>query len=232
MKKRTGLEGLTALLAYTWSKSIDVIGGHLRVAGDPGRVSRHRTNLENRGLGEANIPGRFAGLFGYEIPIGPGHQYGSDNALGKVLGGWSFFTILTLQKGSFFTPVLGSDIYDVGTNRTQRPDVSGDPNLAPGSRKPESWFNTSVYSLPTGGRYGNAGRGTLETPGVQNLDFALLRSFPIAETVRMEFRFQAFNILNHTNFRIPTNNFQNPSFGAIGASQSARELQFGLRFYF
>ncbi len=232
VEKRPGADGVTALVAYTWSKSIDVIGGRLGVAGDPREISRHRTNRENRGLGEANIPGRFAGLFGYEIPIGDGHRYGSDNALGKVLGGWSIFTILTMQKGSFFTPVLGSDIYDVGTNRTQRPDVSGNPNISAGSRSPERWFDGSVYSLPTGGRYGNAGRGTIEGPGLQNLDLSLLRKFPIMEGLGMEFRFEAFNILNHTNFRIPRNNFQSAgTFGSISSSHPARELQFGLKFY-
>ncbi len=110
--------------------------------------------------------------------------------------------------------------------------MSGDPNLGSGSRKPERWFDTTVYSLPSGGIYGNAGRGTIEGPGTQNLDFALLRSFPIVETVRMEFRFEAFNVLNHTNFQIPTNNFQSSSFAEIGRSHPARELQFGIKFYF
>ncbi len=198
--------------------------------GTPEESPRHRTNLENRGLGEGNIPGRFAWLFGYEIPIGQGHRYGSDNALGKVLGGWSFFTIMTLQKGSYFSPVLGSDIYDVGTNRTQRPNVSGDPNISGSS--PARWFDTSVYSLPSGGLYGNAGRGTIEGPGTQNLDFSLLRKFPLAESLEMEWRFEAFNILNHTNFNIPSNNFQSSTFGAVTSSHPARQLQFGLKFYF
>ena len=74
---------------------------------------------------------------------------------------------------------------------------------ASGSRTPGRWFDTSVYSLPTGGIYGNAARRTIEGPGTQNLDFSLLRSFSIHEEVRMEFRFEAFNILNHTNFRSP-----------------------------
>ncbi len=48
----------------------------------------------------------------------------------------------------------------------------------------------------------------------------------------MEFRFEAFNILNYTNFLIPVNNFQGFTFSTIGSSHPARELQFGFKIYF
>ena len=232
LEKRPGPEGLTALVAYTWAKSIDTTGPRGGVAGDPRSITRNRTIRENRGPGEANIPGRLATMLGYEIPIGRGYRYGSDNVLGKVLGGWSFYTILVLQKGSFITPIINADYHDVGSRSTVRPDVSGNPNLDSGSRRPERWFDSSVYSLPPLDRYGNAGRGTIETPGVQNVDLSLLRNFDLSESVKMEFRFEAFNLLNHASFNIPQNNFLSSSFGVVGSALEGRDLQFGLKFYF
>ena len=65
-----------------------------------------------------------------------------------------------------------------------------------------------------------------------NTDFSLLRSFPITEQKRFEFRFEAFNVFNHPNFSLPTNSFASPLFGVIGSALESRDLQFGLKFYF
>ncbi len=231
VEKRPGPEGLTALMAYTWSKSLDTMGGRFVGNFDPRTVSRNRTLRDNRGRGEANIPGRLALMMGYDIPFGPGWARGSDTAAGKILGGWSLYGLLTLQKGLWFTP-FDLDRLDVGSNSNQRPQVSGNPNLGSGTRRPERWFDTSAYSVPPPLSYGNAGRGSLEGPGIVNLDLSILRQFRTSENTRVEFRFEAFNLTNHTNFLIPQNSFASSSFGAIGSALEARDLQFGLKFYY
>jgi hypothetical protein len=141
------------------------------------------------------------------------------------------YGLLTLQKGLWFTP-FDLDRLDVGSNSNQRPQVRGNPNLGSGTRRPERWFDTSAYSVPPPLTYGNAGRGSLEGPGIVNLDLSILRQFRTSENTRVEFRFEAFNVTNHTNFLIPQNSFASSSFGAIGSALEARDLQFGLKFYY
>jgi len=188
----------------------------------------------NRGRGEANIPGRLALLGGWDIPFGPGRPPGGDTALGKILGGWSAYSLITLQKGQWFTVFDGVDRLDVGSTATQRPQLQGNPNLDVGSRFPERWFNTDVFSLPPAFTYANAGRAIVEGPGLSNVDFSLLREFRLRKDVRLEFRFEAFNLTNHTNFLSSNNtwNFAHQSFGSIGSAGEARDLQFGFKIYY
>ena len=95
--------------------------------------------------------------------------------------------------------------------------------------------------MPAALRYGNAGRSILEGPGLINLDFSLLRNFRITESKRLEFRFEAFNLTNHTNFTLPGNSCtavlpgsscNNGTFGVIGSAFESRDLQFGFKLYF
>lgn len=232
LERRPGELGLSMLLAYTWAKTLDTIGGRLAIPGDPTGISRNLSVKDNRGLGEANIPGRFVLMTGYELPFGPGKQFLTDSVLGKILGGWSIYSILTLQKGPWFTPVIPSDRLDVGSTASSRPDLVGNPNLPVSERTPQRWFNTGAFALPPPFKYGNAGRSIIEGPGLGNLDLSLMRAFRISEDSRLEFRFEAFNLTNHTNFALPGNAFGTPSFGVIRKAFESRDLQFGLKFYF
>ena len=98
---------------------------------------------------------------------------------------------------------MSSDRLDAGTTASQRPDYRSNPNLRHEERTPQRWFNTMRCAVPAAFKYGNAGRSILEGPGLINLDFSLLRNFRITEETRVEFRFEAFNLTNHTNFRLP-----------------------------
>ena len=125
-----------------------------------------------------------------------------------------------------------TDLLAVGSNASQRPDLLRDPNT--GTRRPEEWFRTDAFAAPPPGRYGNASRGIVEGPGTINFDFSLLRDFYLGEETRIQFRFEAFNLTNHTNLNSSNNtfNFSAGSFGAIGAALTGRQLQFGLKIYY
>ena len=234
-EKRPGQYGLTSLLAFSWGKSLDTTGGRLGVTGDPRGVSRNLWangfSTRNRGRGEGNIPVRLAWLKGWDLPFGPGRAYGSDGFFSQIFGGWSVYAITTLQKGHWYT-VSTTDLLAVGSNASQRPDLLRDPNT--GSRRPEEWFRTDAFAAPPPGRYGNASRGIVEGPGTINFDFSLLRDFYLGEETRIQFRFEAFNLTNHTNLNSSNNtfNFSAGSFGAIGAALTGRQLQFGLKIYY
>jgi hypothetical protein len=241
LEKRPGPEGISTLLAYTWAKTMDTAGGRATAAGDVNPVSNNVTLASNRGLSEGNIPGRLAWLMGYDTPFGPGKPYLTDSVAGHILGGWSTYGILTLQKGQWITPVMSSDRVDAGSAASQRPNFLRNPNLPSDQRTRQRWFDTDAFAVPAAFTYGNAGRSTIEGPGLANLDLSVMRSFRLSETARFEFRFEAFNITNNTNFRIPTNSCQAVTpgasctfgtFGVIGSAFDNRSLQFGAKIYF
>jgi len=232
LERRPGKSGLSGLLAYTWAKSIDTLGGRSSTPGDPGVISRNMSVRDNRGLSEGNIPSRFSAMVGYEMPFGANKKFLTAHPLGKVLGGWTFNAILTLQRGPWITPVIPTDRLDVGSNASSRPDLIRNPSLSNSQRTPQKWFDTDAFATPQPLRYGNAGRSIIEAPGYANLDLSLLRSFNMSETSRLEFRFEAFNATNHTNFGTPGNSFGTSNFGVIGSAYESRDLQFGLKFYF
>jgi hypothetical protein len=230
IERRPGPSGLSMLLAYTWSKSISEVGPRLGNAGDPTFISRNVSLRSQRGLGEQN-PMRLAYSVSYDLPFGRGKKFVPIGIGAYLLGGWSAHAILSLQKGNFITPDISADILDVGSTASLRPDVLRSPNLPASQRTPQKWFDIGAFVSPPG-RYGNAGRMIIEGPGLNNLDASILRSFPIRESTRLEFRFEAFNALNHTNFAFPGSTLGTPTFGVIGSALESRDLQLGLKLYF
>jgi hypothetical protein len=60
----------------------------------------------------------------------------------------------------------------------------------------------------------------------------MLKNFPISEAKRLQFRFEAFNILNHANLNNPDGNVSSPTFGRIIGTSAARIIELGLKFQF
>jgi hypothetical protein len=232
LEKRAAADGLSMLLSYTWAKSIDTVGGRLGIPGDPTGVSRNVPMSANRGLGEANIPSRLALTTGYEVPFGKGKKYLTEGAAAKILGGWNLQGIFALQSGPYITPIIPTDILDVGSTASLRPNVIRNPNLPSSERTPQKYFDTTAFATPAAFTYGNAGRSIIKAPGITQLDLALLRSFKTSESSRLEFRFEAFNAINHANFNVPGTSFGTATFGVLTSALPGRSLQFGLKFYF
>jgi hypothetical protein len=156
----------------------------------------------------------------------------TDGVAGKILGGWSVFGILTLEAGPYITATIPSDILNVGSTASLRPNVLRDPNIPASQRTPQHWFDTAAFVTPQAFTYGNAGRSIIKGPTVRNLDLALLRDFKAHERLTVQFRFEAFNSTNHTNFGLPGTSFGTGSFGVIGNAYEPRDLQFGLKLVF
>jgi hypothetical protein len=118
-----------------------------------------------------------------------------------------------------------------------RPDVVGNPILSQDRSKDEKfarWFDTSAFVRNQTGSYGNAGRSIIPGPGEWNWDLSLQKTFSLgSELRRLEFRADAFNVLNHANLSNPQTNFNSPqSFGRITGTGGARVMQLALRYEF
>jgi len=155
--------------------------------------------------------------------------------------------VFTAQSGAPFTPQISGDISGadeeavIGSgNPTDRPNLTGS-SFYPAHKTPNQWLLSSAFSAPAQFTFGNAGRNILTGPGLNSLDFSLIRNFRLGEAKSLEFRGELFNLLNHPNFDIPNRDLASPSFGQItntlrpfaglasGGPGDPREVQFGLR---
>ena len=152
--------------------------------------------------------------------------------------GWSVSAIETVQSGFPFTPQLGFNPSNNGDTRNPvRPSVnpSFSGNVILGN--PNKYFDPNAFMVPANGTYGNLGRDTLSGPGLSQLDFSVLKNTMLSERVRLQFRAEAFNILNHANFATPNTivfssatSVANPTAGQItSTSTTSRQIQFGLK---
>jgi hypothetical protein len=212
--------GLTFFAGYTWAKSIDDASGFFPSAGDPNFPQDSRNLSAERGRSNFDVRHRLAASASW--------------LMGR---GFSLNGILTIQSGRPFTVALPSELDNSGTGRSSlgfgandRPNVSGDARLA--DPTPERWFNTAAFALPARGTFGNAGRNILDGPGQAALNVSLLKSFRLKESLSVQMRAEAFNLLNHTNFDLPANFLGAAGFGSISSAQNPRHLQLGLKLLF
>lgn len=125
------------------------------------------------------------------------------------------------------------------------------PNMTPGfsyedavTGNPGAYFNPTAFTLQAGGYLGNVGRGAFLGPNLRNLDLAAIKTtrLPWLENLLLQFRAEAFNILNRANFGVPAllafagaadNEKPLGSLGQIRATvTSARQIQLGLKLTF
>jgi len=233
-KKNT--HGLYFLNSFTWSKAIDNAPGHLEnYDGDNSRINYYNPGIE-RGLSGYNQPLNDTLSVIYDIPVGKGRTFSVDNkALDYVIGGWSANMINTMTSG---LPI------DVGYSTSSQQQISDlvtpRPNLVPGqplylsTGNPIYYLNPAAFSVPTYTQpFGNTPRNNVKTPAVYETDFGLHKNFPIAEGRYLQFRAEAFNLLNKTNFATVSGTNSNSSgFGVFNATFPARQLQLALKLVF
>ena len=227
-------KGLTYTVAFTWSKAIDD-GSALRSNTGDTLWPTNSYNLHaERALSQFDLPRRFVGSFLYELPFGAGKPWASQGVLSKIVGGWQLGGILTLADG---TPVNVAQLGDTAGLNTlgNQPDATGISPI-PANRSAQKFWNIAAIN-PTSPalswRPGNMGRNTLFSPGTEDFDASLMRDIKIWETHMLNFRFEAFNSLNHPNWNTPSADARNPStFGVITSAKAMRELQFALKYSF
>jgi carboxypeptidase family protein len=220
-------KGLSLLASYTFSKSIDNSPGISTSSSASSAIAQNTRNLSSeRGLSDFDVRHRVVISAIWEIPLGKGHKMFGSSPLAYIFGGWQTSGILSVQSGRPFTAVMSGDFSNT-LNRNDRPNLIGDPNSGP--KTVEQWFNKEAFQPTTTGSFGTAGRNIIIGPGFRNLDFALSRNFKVTERLRIQFRTELFNALNHANFNYPESTFNTSSFGQIASALDPRQLQFGLK---
>jgi hypothetical protein len=229
--------GLYLLNSFTWSKAIDNASGHLETAnGDNSRVNIRDLRNE-KGLSGYDQPFNNTTSFTYELPFGRSRRFGSswNPALDAVAGGWRLTGINTMSSGLPVNLTYDpSSQFQVSSAPTHRPNISGDPLTPEDVRGPANYLNRATVLIPTDPSqpFGNAGRNIVRAPSFFQLDLGLHKDFRVTEGSRIEFRTEAFNVLNKTNFSAPNSNRSSNAFGTITSTMPWREIQMALRFVF
>jgi Carboxypeptidase regulatory-like domain/TonB-dependent Receptor Plug Domain len=237
---------LTLSVAYTYAHSIDNSSDRY----DGAFVNSYNL-AANRGNSDFDVRHNVAISYVYGLPFFKGS--GLSHTL---LGGWQVSGITIAQTGTHFSVTNGTDFGDAagvanGVGTGSRPDIVGDPHASvqsnvPGVRGP-LLYNPAAYAAPTGLTFGDVGRNTLTNPGRINFDFGLFKRFAFGEKYALDFRWENFNLFNHTQYNGISNGMDCAPVGSTAADASclssssflhasgahlARRMQFGLRFQF
>jgi len=226
--------GFSAGGDYTFSKSLDNAGS---VAGAGRTVAQNTFDLKaERGLSVFDVRHRLNLYHVYEFPFGERRRFlHRGGALARLFGNWQISGFATLQSGTPLTArVLGNASNNSGTgaNFSERADATGLPvSLSGDARSVQRYFNTAAFSLPSPGRFGNAGRNTIPGPGTINFNMSLARQFTISREkgVLGVFRIEANNIFNTPNFSSLATVVNGAEYGRVTSVQPMRTLTFSLR---
>lgn len=226
-------QGLSFLVNYTWSKSMDYAPGGLGFAegGQPQDVYNIQAD---KAVSAWDLPHIFKASWIYELPFGKGKQFSSSSrVVNGVIGGWQVSGILTLRSGIPFTLTAPGDIANIGNywNNYERPNVNGDWHAA--NQSPSAWFNTSAFSVPAQYTFGNTGRNIMRGDTLQSIDLSAFRHWRMGEKTDMQFRVEAFNAFNSVSYALPNTTVTSPNFGRIfGVGLTPRQLQMAIKFLF
>jgi len=230
--------GLQYQVAYTYSKCMtNSIGYYGSWGGQVTPTAAYWQNLYD-GRSEwapciSDVTHLLSSYAVYELPFGRGKKYGSNlnRAVNGAFGNWQVGGILQL-RGGFPSTVQASDNSGTG-ERTARADCLAPPTFpkTPVATGGIQWVDPSAYGPQAPGAFGTCGVSTLYGPGLHTLDLNLQKNFPVTESKRFEFRAEFINFTNTPILNGP-NAFLGASFGQITSSQGARNIQFGLKFYY
>ena len=174
----------------------------------------------------------------YELPF----YRGQHDFAGKLLGGWQVSGLALYRSGIPFTPATSS--FDAGglglvpaLVAGARPNVVCNPNGGPHTLQ-QYFFtvcftpNPTVTTTGVANVIGNAGRGVIDGPTTTRFDFTLSKNIRFGETMRVQLRAEAFNILNHTNFQTIIVNVTSATYGNVTVVRDPRTIQLGAKFIF
>jgi len=212
--------GLTGSLSYTWSKLMEA------------RTFLNTTDpLPEEVISDQDRTHRLALTWLYELPFGRRKPWGNsaNKALSAMISGWQVQGVYTAQSGAalgFGNAIFNGDLKAI--------------NIPDSQRKVERWFNVdagfernSSRALASNIQAFPSRFGGIRADGVNNFDMSVIKNTDIREGVRLQFRAEAINALNHAQFTAPNTTPSSSAFGTVTNEFSwPRVIQFGLKLLF
>ncbi len=222
--------GLDLLAGYTYSKSID------QSAGLPEPVNPVDPSL-SRGLSAFDMRHNFVTSFHYALPklaSKPLHAMADGWAVAGIARFTSGLPVTLLNNND--TSLLGTIPNGINNNGVDTPNWNGASlHLNTNPRGGAAVFDAAQFSLPALGTMGNARRRFFSGPGMENLDATVTREFSMRENRSFEFRAEAFNAFNDTQFlgaAAVDGNISDPTFGQAISAMPPRLMQMAVRYRF
>jgi hypothetical protein len=205
-------------LAYTYSKSLAITSGLQSNPFNP-RFDYGPSSLDLRHVFVAD----------YIAPI-PLFKSWSNSVVRQVLGGWQITGVTYMQSGPPITPTLGINNLGLGGGTAR-------PNLVKRLTYPKTrlaWFDTSAFQTPAFGSFGDAGAFSIREPGRDEWNMALFKTFGLSRDngVNLQFRADAYNVFNHTQFATVQTGVNSSNFGQVLSAYDPRVFQLSMRFAF
>lgn len=205
--------GFTSAVNFAWSHSIDTASDGDDYVPNAAQPTDSTEPQLNRGNSNFDVRKRLTWNFIYQLPNRKG-------SLQRLTNGWGLNSILTVQDGEPFHMILEADDYDGAGTDFSKPDVVGP--IKYNYSDPTQFLLLSSFAVPctplpgfTGAAYGpsgcepgtrhfgNEGRNSLVGPPFRQLDFSVFKNTNITERVKLELRFEFYNLFNHPNFANP-----------------------------
>ena len=242
--KRAMRKGFSLSAAYTLSHALDNAPEEEET--NSGDAPNGRDYAAWYGNADFDVRHRISANYVYELPFGRGKAMLQSGPLSWIAGNWRTSGVYTYYSGHPFQAAWSSDgsYLDAYGFTTAVPDQVAAVQYP---HKQTCWFydaknsNCSTYAGTAGtpftdpgkGVIGNVGRNTLLGPPTQLFDMDLIKEIPVTERVKFEFRWELFNLFNHTIFGQPSGNASSSAAGSITTlSADPRVMQFAGRISF
>jgi hypothetical protein len=238
--------GLEFLASYTFAKALTNQFGYYGCSGVNTEGAYWMNVYEpewNYGRGCFDIRHNFVLSATYELPLGKGKKWGSEwgGLANGILGGWKLSAIFQARTGAPITVTTSVRRSEQNTRSSERPNCVGNPVPAnqgmtsdPNAPNDSKWLDIGAFAVAPLGTWGNCGVGIVSAPGYSNVDATLSKRFKLGATRSLEFRAEAFNILNHPSWGPPARDIATPTtFGIITSTiGEPRIVELVLKFFF
>jgi len=198
-------QGLQALVSYTWAHSLDNASTDSASYLSAIIINPKRDYASS----DFDIRHTLSAAFSYALP-------GPSEGLWKVaFRNWALDGVYTWRTATpvdiTYTRDLGYGVYSFRPDLVPNVPLYIEDPTAPGGR----YFNPAAFVLPNSypGRQGTLGRNVLRGFNLSQANLTIRREFPLYEQLRLQFRAEMFNALNHPNFADPVGSLQSAQFG-------------------
>jgi hypothetical protein len=212
---------LSLTIAYTWQHDLSQVRGFTLFNNETGPSNVYNPGSDY-GNASMNVPQSLNFGYIWNLPW----YHNSHGWQKQVLSGWRYSGLTSIQSG--FSQNPGLSIAHPGLST--RPDITGVSIAGPKTVK--QWFNTAAFAAPAPGYFGNAAPGSIAGPGLVDFDMAVYKDFHLTERHKLEFRAEAFNVFNHTNFSTVSTNVGSGTYGRLTAARDPRIFELALRYQF
>jgi hypothetical protein len=220
-------KGLTSRFTYVYQSNFGLFNN------DPtGNTNQQTSSPLNWDLdkGPEGPKQVFRSFYIYDIPF----LANPTSLVGKLAGSWQVAGSVYANTGGALNVDVGEDRnYDA--NSPDRPNITGPVQYSSGSSdaRAAGWIaNPSVFVPAAIGQLGNLSRNAVRGPGAWGADLSVLKNFRLFEGKTIQFRAEAYNVLNHPNLGNPNLNLRNSDFNRIINRNGNRMMQMGVRFLF